>query len=144
MQNPRRERNSLIGLLAFGGISAIGGMLGLLTDTLGMEPDILTGTPFSGFVIPALILGIIVGGSQLVALYGVIRRTGWGVTAAGIAGCIMMGWIIGQVLLLGSDPGIMRNLQVLCFVIGLLETTLGVQLVRGSDQVLRNTGSPDR
>ena len=127
-------RTTLIMLLAIGAVSAVAGAVGLLTDTLQMEESLLEGSPFSSFTIPGLILGVIVGGSQFVALAALLRHSFHAIVAAGAAGCIMAGWIIGEVLLVGSDPGIMRNLQVLYFLIGLLETILAAILLRRTPQ----------
>jgi uncharacterized membrane protein YfcA len=122
----RVRSKALPGLLAFGGLSAVAGMVGLLTGTLGISKDELAGTPFSGYVLPALILGVIVGGSQLVAWQMWRRQHDWSGQAALVAGAIMTGWIVGEVYLLGSDAGAMRNLQVLFLLVGLLEMGLAL------------------
>ncbi|MEZ4522405.1 MAG: hypothetical protein R3A46_12290 [Thermomicrobiales bacterium] len=77
-----------------------------------------------------MILGVIVGGSQLLALAELLRRSERATVGAGAAGCIMIGWILGEVLFVGSDPGVMRNLQILYFTIGLIETGLATLLLR--------------
>ncbi len=125
-------RTTLIMLLAIGAVSAVAGAIGLLTDTLQMEKSVLDDSPFSSFTIPGLILGVIVGGSQFVALAALLRHSGHAIVVAGAAGCIMAGWIVGEVLLVGSDPGIMRNLQVPYLLIGLLETILAAMLLRST------------
>jgi len=123
------ERNALIGLLGLGAVSALGGAYGLLSGTLGMERSVLDGSPFASFTVPALILGAIVGGSQLAALGGLVRRAGWSIVGAGAAGGIMAGWIAGEVLLIGSDPGVTRNLQLIYLTLGLLEAGLAARLL---------------
>lgn len=129
------ERKALAALLGLGAVSAAAGAFGLLTGGAGMPLSVLDGSPFSSFTIPALILGGIVGGSQLAGLVGLLRRADWGVLAAGAAGCIMAGWIIGEVMLIGSDPGIMRNLQLACFLLGGLEAWLAALILRHQPQM---------
>lgn len=124
------ERRILATLLGVGAASAVAGAVGLLTGGLGMETSVLDGSPFSDFTFPALILGGIVGGSQLGALTGLLWRTPWAIPGAGTAGCIMVGWIVGEVLLLGSDPGAMRNLQVAYVLLGSAQTLLAASLLR--------------
>jgi hypothetical protein len=123
-------RTTLIMLFAIGAVSAVAGAIGLLTDTLQMEKSVLDGSPFSSFTIPGLILGFIVGGSQLIALVALLRHADRAIVFAGVAGGIMAGWIAGEVLLVGSDPGAMRNLQVPFFLIGILEILLAAMLLR--------------
>jgi hypothetical protein len=133
------ERNALIGLLGLGAVSALGGAYGLLSGTLGMERSVLDGSPFASFTVPALILGAIVGGSQLAALGGLVRRAGWSIVGAGAAGGIMVGWIASEVLLIGSDPGVTRNLQLAYLLVGLGEATLAALLLRDSHRRTRAT-----
>jgi len=135
MIHDRSERFALIGLVGFGGVSALAGSYGLLAGSLGMEQGVLDGSPFTSFTIPALILGSVVGGSQLVALVGLLRHRGWSVIGAGAAGCIMTGWIVGEILLLGSDPGMMRNLQGIYLLLGLLEAALAALLLRRTQEL---------
>ena len=117
----RFKSNALSGLLAFGGITAVAGMVGLLTGTAAPPDEMLASTPFSSYLGPALILGGVVGGSQLVAWHARRRRATWSGTAALAAGTIMTGWIVGQIYLIGSDAGASRNLQVFYLLVGLLE-----------------------
>jgi hypothetical protein len=59
-------------------------------------------TPFSNYTVPALILGLIVGASALVAMATAISRANVGAVLSLIAGAIMIGWIVGEVLLIDS------------------------------------------
>ena len=52
---------------------------------------------------PALILGIAVGGSALLAMGATIRGASVGPVLALIAGAIMIGWIVGEMTLLPTN-----------------------------------------
>ncbi len=126
------ERLTLILLELFMGVMAIacgvilaGGMAG---DVLGMQTDMLDGTPFSSFLIPGIVLALAVGGSQLIAAYGLWRREPWGMTGSFGAGVILMGWIIGEVILLGWIAP--HGLQPFCFVYGAVVAALAARHLR--------------
>lgn len=57
-------------------------------------------TPFSDYTIPALILTIVVGGSSLVAAVLVFSGREEGVLASVVAGLVMAGFIVGEVVML--------------------------------------------
>ncbi|MBX6342793.1 MAG: hypothetical protein IRY97_10070, partial [Thermomicrobiaceae bacterium] len=118
MTTSRAVRQGLIGLLGFGAVSAAAGGIGLVGGGIEFPRDWLEGTPFASYVGPGLILGLVVGGSQLAALVAVLRHAGWARLAAAAAGCAMMGWIVGEVVLVGSRDGVMLGLQALYFLNG--------------------------
>jgi len=103
-------------------------MAGLADNVLGMHTDLLDGTWFSSFLVPGLILAVVVGGTQLLAAYGLWRREEWDMTASMATGVILMGWIVGEVLLLGWIAP--HGLQPFCFVFGAAEALLAVRYVR--------------
>lgn len=82
-------------------VSALGGGLGLIAaNGMGMPLSWLEGTPFDSFVIPGLILLLIVGGTQALAVLGQHRRQPWCFAAAGVAGFGMVIWVYVEVALL--------------------------------------------
>ena len=91
-------------LTAFVALTAIvcGALLVSYPDgsIFGMSTGLLKGTPFSNFFVPGLILCIVVGGTNLVAVLLNMQthplRYNWA-----IAGAVMlMGWVIVQMLLI--------------------------------------------
>ena len=106
--------------------------IGLVGGGIQFPLGWLHGSPFSGYTFPELIFGLVVGGDQLLALVGVLRHKDWAVLALGAADCIMMGWIIGEVLIDGSERGVMRTLQLLYFANGLLEAGLAAFQLRAA------------
>ena len=69
-------RVALIVLGAFTALSAVGGGIALLTPgSAGVPLYVLDGSIFTSFFWPALLLGIVIGGTQLIATVTAIRRS---------------------------------------------------------------------
>jgi hypothetical protein len=97
---------------AFIALSAIGGGLlmlagtyqdGVLIEAGGrgqFSLEWLQHTPFSDYTIPALILAIGVGGSSLIAAVTVFTGREVGILASVVAGLIMAGYIVVEVVML--------------------------------------------
>ena len=62
----------------------------------------LTGTPFSSYLIPGLILAVVVGGSATVTAVAALRRSDVGALTSALAGAILLGWLAGERLILPS------------------------------------------
>jgi hypothetical protein len=90
--------------------------------------ELLKGSLFKDYTIPGLALLVIVGGGALVATILLLRRHPSGVLASGAAGAVIIGFEIVEVLVIGSQPGIARNLQVFYFTLGLLILLLAAAL----------------
>jgi hypothetical protein len=126
MSRTTGERRTLLVVLAFNALSQIGGGIGLLA---GAHPPIslLDSTPFADYTMPALILGVITGGTSIIALLLVWRAAHIiGDVAGVVSGCITAGWILGEVILFRESLlGFLGvSLQVLYFVTGLLAAIL--------------------
>lgn len=97
---------ALIALSAIGGgIVLLGGTYqdGVLIEAGGRGQfplEWLHNTPFSDYTIPALILAIGVGGSSLIAVVTVFTGREEGVLASIVAGLIMAGYIVVEVVML--------------------------------------------
>ncbi|MFN8486249.1 MAG: hypothetical protein U0350_01575 [Caldilineaceae bacterium] len=127
----RGVRVALFMIDLFVALTAIGGGIALVA---GLEAnrfplDWLWGTPFSSYVIPGLILAVVVGGSAAVAAAAMLRRPPVGALASLVAGLILMGWIIGELLLL-HQPSAPQSIEVFYFTIGLLMTGLGLLVAK--------------
>jgi len=126
-------RIALFAVAAFTAVTAVGGGLALMT---GLEGDrfpleLLQRTPFSSYVIPGLILTVAVGGSATVAAAALLRNPGIGALASMVAGMVLMGWIIGEVLIL-NQPAARSWAEAVYFAVGL--TMAGLGLVAGRFQ----------
>jgi hypothetical protein len=122
------RRIGYILLIVFNGflaVTAAAGGLGLLTGAISPGLELLAGSPFGSYTIPGLALLMVVGGSALAATILLIRRHPLGSLAAVLAGVMIMGFELVEVLVIGSDPGLARNLQLFYFVLGLSVAGLG-------------------
>jgi hypothetical protein len=127
-----RERNVRIALVVvdlFLAVSAIVGAVGLVAGFMNIPLSVLHGTAFADFTVPALLLGIVVGGSALaaaaIALFGprrlaLLELWRFDALASAAAGCIMVGWMVVEVALVGLGSW----LQPTYFVVGLVMIAL--------------------
>jgi hypothetical protein len=113
-------RIALIILDAFLALTAFAGGIGLLTGAAAPSTDLLKGSPFTSYVIPGLSLVVIVGGCALAAAILLLRRHPQAALVALASGVIIIGFEIVEVLVIGSDPGLARSLQIFYFTLGLL------------------------
>ncbi len=118
-------RIALFVIEAFIGLTAIQGGIGLLRGTFDQVLRVawLAGTPFSDYTIPGLVLVIVVGGSALLAAATVFIDREWAVLVSVLAGLIMVGYEVVEVVSLDSKVGnvlpTVLGLQLLYFVLGL-------------------------
>ena len=123
---PRPPHGLRIGLAVvawFNLVSAVVGMVGLtIGGGMGLPPEWIEGTAFSSYVWPGIMLGVVVGGVQLIALVAQYRglRLAWGLHAA--AGLVMLIWIFVELaVLLEWSP-----LHAVFFASGLVQTVLAI------------------
>ena len=114
----------LIVLEAFLGLTAQAGGIGLLAGTSRPPLALLQGSPFSSYTIPGLVLLVIVGGSALAATILLLRQHTVGTLVSMVAGAMIVGFEMVEVLVVGSDPGVARTLQVFYFTLGLVIVVL--------------------
>lgn len=116
-------RRFAVGLLA--GLVALTAIGGGIAQLVGAEAERfpiawLRGTPFTDYTIPALLLTFGVGGSALTACILALRGHPLARVAALLAGLILMGYIIGELLLLEQEPPGPTGTEILYFVLGVL------------------------
>jgi hypothetical protein len=136
MKSTRVEWKLLLILDTFLGLTAVGGGLGLLTGAIAPPLDLLQGSPFNTYAIPGLVLLGLVGGSALGAAGLLLRRHSWGGSASAGAGLMIMGFEIVEVLVIGSSPGLARQLQLFYLGLGLCMIALAIAL-----RIAERTGS---
>jgi hypothetical protein len=98
-------RRVLVALDSFVAVTAVAGGIALVT---GMERKrfslkLLDGTPFQRYMAPGLILGVVVGGTSLVATVATLRSRRGGPLASAVAGATLFGWIAGEVCILPPE-----------------------------------------
>src|SRR4026209_547767 len=88
-----RKHKTLVGLLIFNALSAIGGGIGLVTGMLPVPMVLLRHTPFDSYVIPGLFLGVVIGGSAVAGAIALLTHAKRARPISAAAGVIMIGWI---------------------------------------------------
>lgn len=112
-----------IGLLVVGWfnlLSALAGGVGLIVTNgvgMGMPLSWLAGSPFDSYLGPGIILLLVVGGSQALAVLLQHRHQPWYPAAAAVAGIGMVIWIYVEVVLLP----VYSLLHTVYFATGLLQ-----------------------
>jgi hypothetical protein len=114
------ERNVRVVLVAvdlFGAVSAIVGAIGLVAGFMAIPLSVLAGTPFADFTVPAVLLGVVVGGTALAAAaIGAFGPRPIEALASAAAGCVMAGWMVIEVAMIGLGSW----LQPTYFAVGLV------------------------
>ena len=92
----------LYALLAFGAF--ISGAM-LIIDpsgtTMGLAKDLLFNSPFQNYLIPGLLLFFVIGGSQALSAYALIKGKAYMKESLLFAGLSLLMWIVVQLFLLG-------------------------------------------
>jgi len=84
----------------FVALTAVGGGITLAAGVDKFPAGWLIGTLFSSYLIPGLILAVVVGGSAVVAAAAVLRRSDAGALTSMLAGAILLGWLVGERVIL--------------------------------------------
>lgn len=119
-------RLGLIILSGFTALSAVGGAIALLTPgSAGVPLYVLDGSIFPDFVWPAILLGVVIGGTQLIALVTALRRSTSWLLWSTVAG-------FGMVVFIFVELAIMRGFSILhglYFTTGLAQLALVLALL---------------
>jgi hypothetical protein len=120
-------RVALVVVDGFVAVTAVGGGIALLSglEANRFPADWLQRTPFSTYAIPGLILAGVVGGSAAIAAAAALLSPRAGRLASLLAGVVLMGWIVGEVLLL-KQPAAPTWAEIFYFTVGLVMAVLGL------------------
>lgn len=91
-------RQTLVGLHLFNALSAAGAGIALFAGGLGVSTSLLRHTPFDSFVVPAIVLTAVVGGSATIGATALLAHRRQALVTSGAAGAIMVGWILGEAI----------------------------------------------
>ncbi len=123
---PTAFRWSAIVVTALVGLTAVAGGLALVVgfdaDILAPASSVLAGSGFSSFLVPGLLLGGVVGGTQLAAAVLAVVRSRWTVLAVTVAAVVLLIWIFVETAMIPWSV-----LQAVYFAVGLGE--IGLVLV---------------
>jgi hypothetical protein len=123
--NDKLTRFVAVAVDLFEAASGFIGAIGLVVGFMNIPVSVLIGTPFTDFTVPALLLGVVVGGSALVA--AVVTAFGsrqMGALFTGAAGCITVGFLTVEIAMIGLQAWP----QVVWFLVGVVMIYLGVRL----------------
>ncbi len=121
-----QARRALLGLTVFCAVSAaIGTVMALALQGAGVPVAYLAGTPFRSFLVPGLILGGLVGGTQLVAAISLWQRRRVSLLWSAIAAFGMMLWVFVELAMLQHYSW----LQAVYFALGVVELVLVLVLL---------------
>ncbi len=110
------RNRTLLGLLLFNAVTAIGGGLALMTGWIPEQPSWVEHNDFAGNYFPGVILFAVVGGTSLVAAVAMVKRsTSWELAAL-LSGVVMLVWIVGEIASIRA----FHVLQVVYLVTGAL------------------------
>jgi hypothetical protein len=124
--DPRYAVRALIGLTVFGVLSAgVGTVLAIGQQGAGVPASYLAGTPFRSFLVPGLILGGIVGGTQLAAAITLVQRRRSALLWSAIAAFGMLLWIFVELAMIQHYSW----LQTIYFMFGIIELVLVLALL---------------
>ena len=111
-------RRSLMVITGFNVVSALlGSVILLVPGPLSVPTELLNGTIFSSYLVPGVILGVVVGGTQGIAFVLQLRRRAARHLWTVIAGFGMVIWIVTEMGMLSTFVGA----QLLYLAIGLLQ-----------------------
>jgi hypothetical protein len=117
---------TLTALVAFGALSAaVGAVLAIAANGAGVPLEYLRNSPFSSYFIPGLILGVVVGGTQLAAAMALLARRGTALLLAAVAGFGVLLWISVQLAM----SQLFSWLQAAYFLLGGLALVLVLALL---------------
>ncbi|MEI6948569.1 hypothetical protein V9K67_15350 [Paraflavisolibacter sp. H34] len=99
-------RSFLTLLVAFVTVTALCSGLLLVADPegglLGLPPGLLQATPFHTYLFPGMLLAGLVGGCSLATVFLLVGHHPRAYSASLAAGWILVGWMLGQFLLVGA------------------------------------------
>ncbi|WP_136640890.1 hypothetical protein [Subtercola vilae] len=117
---------ALLVLLYFGAASSFaGGCLGAIADGGPIPLAYLADTPFTSYLIPGLLLGVVVGGTQLAGAIALQRGNAASLLWCAVAGFGMMVWIFIEIAMIRQYS----FLQSIYFGLGVLELALVLALL---------------
>jgi hypothetical protein len=119
-------------------VSAILGGIFVAANVDAFPRAWLSGSPFSDYFVPGLILAVVVGGSAAIAALATARSGRRGPIASVVAGLILVGWIAGELVLLNQNSASTspRSLvEPVYLVVGLAMVGLGAILWRRGGRV---------
>jgi hypothetical protein len=113
-------------LTLFGALSAAAGaVLAIAANGAGVPVEYLANSPFPSYAVPGVILGVVVGGTQLAAAIALLRKQRSALLLSAIAGFGMLIWIFAELAIIRQYSW----LQTAYFALGTMELILVLALL---------------
>jgi hypothetical protein len=107
-------------------LSALAGaVLAIAANGAGVPLEYLVNSPFSSYMVPGFILGVVVGGTQLAAATALLKRTRVALLLSAVAGFGMLIWVFAELAIIQKYSG----LQSAYFILGAIELILVLALL---------------
>ncbi|MDQ0092375.1 hypothetical protein [Paeniglutamicibacter psychrophenolicus] len=141
--NGGATRTALLVLLLFGSVSAFAGaVMAIVFKGAGVPLEYLQGSPFGSFLVPGIILGVVVGGTQVVAAGSLMAHRRASMRWAAIAGFGMIIWVFVELAIILEYS----FLQTIYFGLGTLELVfvfLMLEIAPGTGRTSNRDLPPD-
>ncbi len=125
-------------LVIFGAFSAlVGAVLAMALNGAGVPLEYLAQSPFRSYFVPGLILGVVVGGTQLAAAIALLAKRQAALLLAAVGGFGMLIWIFVELAIIRQYSW----LQSAYFILGVMELILVLALLGIAPRLVR-TGVP--
>lgn len=124
-----RTRVVLVVIELFLAVGALAGMVGLLSRSIPLPRSLLEGTPFPDYTIPAITLGIVVGGLGLATAGALLRVHPLALPLAFLSGAAIIVFELVEMAVTRLAP-IALPLQLFYVAIGLVIFGLAARLWR--------------
>ena len=116
----------LLVFLLLNGLGGVAGGIALMKNAMPFPEVWLQGTPFRSYFSPGLILFLLVGCVHLVAAFLLLWHASLARIASLIAGLILLGWMAGELRMIGFQAPI----QIWFVTLGLLQIGLSFTKLR--------------
>jgi hypothetical protein len=131
---------ALTALTMFGALSAFfGSVLAVAFNGAGVPLEHLAHSPFSSYFVPGLILGVVIGGTQLAAALTLLWKRRTALLLSAVAGFGMLIWIFVELAVIRQYSW----LQAAYFTLGVLELSLVLALLGIAPTVFHPLRWPD-
>jgi hypothetical protein len=99
-----RERVALVVAEVFLGLTSVVGMIGILSGGIQFPKEWLHGTPFTDYTVPAICLGVLVGGTSIAAAIALLLGHPVALGLSGAAGLSIIVFELVEVTVTGYAP----------------------------------------
>lgn len=105
---------------SFVALTAIGGGIAILTEVDKFPIEWLDGTPFKSYIIPAILLIVLVGGSASLSAINILLKRKHTLRYSLITGILLIGYILVEIIILKQVPPGPTPIEIFYLVLGII------------------------